>query len=134
MINLKDCFNKGLLKRAEKSLKQAEFFLEEAKDLVEDKKQMSLLALYNAFFHTVRALLYKDGIKERSHFCMARYLEFEYIDKNKIKTKFLSSFETVISLRHSVQYSTDKIDIAEDLTELINLCEEFIKEIYNLIK
>ena len=140
LISLKDCFDKGLIKKAEKStnlakksLRQAEFFLEEASDLVDTKKQISLLTLYNSFFHTARALLYNDGFKERSHFCIARYLESEYINNNKIDSKFLHAFETVMSLRHTVQYSTDKVEIEEDIVELINLCEEFIVVVSKLI-
>ncbi len=42
---------------------------------------MATIALYNAFFHTARALLFRDGIKERSHFCVARYIEEKYVVK-----------------------------------------------------
>ena len=134
LISLQDCFTKGLLKKSEKSinlavksLRQAEFFLKESRDLSENKKHMSLIALYNSYFHAVRSLLYKDGFKERSHFCMARYFEFEYVKKDKINQKFLHSFETTMSLRHSIQYSTEKIEISENIKELIGVLYRLIK-------
>ena len=85
---------------------------------------MCALSLYNAFFHLARSLLFKDGIKERSHYCIARYIEKHYdLDK------FVNAFETVMSIRHNVQYSTEKVEIDEDLAELINICQNFILEI-----
>ena len=90
------------------------------------KNHIAVISLYNAYFHTARSILFKDGIKERSHYCIARYVEDEYANKKRINAKFLNGFETVMSLRHNVQYSTEKISIDEDLSELSNICEEFI--------
>ena len=141
MAKLDDCFKKGLLRKdspsfdlAEKSLKQSEFFLKEAMELLElGKKQIAVISLYNAYFHTARSILFKDGIKERSHYCIARYVEMEYVNKKLINAKFLNGFETVMSLRHNVQYSTEKISIDDDLNELSNICEEFITAVENLL-
>ena len=113
MTKLDDCFNKGLLKKdrpnfdlAKKSLRQSEFFLKEAIELLElNKKQIAAISLYNAYFHTTRALLFKDGIKERSHYCIARYLEEKYVNKKLINVKFLNGFETIMSLRHNIKQS-----------------------------
>lgn len=136
MINEKECFEKGLLKKtfpqldlAKKDLKQAEFFLKESEELLEiDKKQIAALSLYNAFFHTARALLFKDGVKERSHYCIARYIESNY----KLE-RFVNAFETIMSVRHNVQYSTEKVDVEEDLIEFINICHEFIIKVEKLL-
>lgn len=78
MSELKDCFEKGLLKKINKNkilalqeINQAEFFLNEAFDLIElKKKEMAIIALYNSVFHSARALLFLDGVKEKSHYCM----------------------------------------------------------------
>lgn len=131
---LKECFDKGLLKKtikqidlAIKDLNQARFFLSETQDLLDiDKKIVAALSLYNAFFHCARTLLFKDGIKERSHYCIARYIEQEYVKMKKLDVRFLNAFETIMSIRHNAQYSTEKVEIEEDLAELYNLCEEFI--------
>ncbi|MFH1053691.1 MAG: HEPN domain-containing protein [Candidatus Woesearchaeota archaeon] len=129
MIDEEECFKKGLLKKsfpqpdlAKKDIRQADFFLKEAEDLINmNKKHIAALSLYNAYFHTARSLLFKDGIKERSHYCIARYLESNY----KME-KFINAFETMMSLRHNVQYATEKVDIEEDLSEFVNICHEFI--------
>lgn len=139
---LKDCFDKKLLKRSNpqkdlalKDLKVAEFYIKEAEDQINlEKDVMASLALYNAYFHCARSLLFKDGVTERSHFCIARYLEEEYVIKDKLKIKFLNAFETIMSLRHNAQYSTEPIEIDEDLDELYNLGLEFIREVEKIIK
>jgi uncharacterized protein (UPF0332 family) len=133
LSNVDDCFRKGLLKQdkpqkdlALKDLRQAEFFLSETEDLLSEKKIMAAIALYNAFFHCARALLWKDGITERSHFCIARYIEENYLPELE---KFLNSFETMMSIRHNVQYSTEPAEVEEDLEELHDLCEKFIEKV-----
>lgn len=136
MIDEKECFEKSLLKKtdpqpdlAKKDLKQAEFFLKEADELLQmDKRQICAISLYNSFFHTARALLFKDGVKERSHYCIARYLENHYELQN-----FIDAFETIMSIRHNVQYSTEKVEIDEDLADFINICHEFISEVEGLL-
>lgn len=136
LIDENECFEKGLLKKiipqidlAKKDLKQAEFFLKEAEDLLNlDKKQVAVLSLYNSFFHTARALLFKDGIKERSHYCIAKYLENHY----KLE-RFVNAFEAVMSMRHNVQYSTETVEIDEDLNEFININHDFISEVEKIL-
>jgi uncharacterized protein (UPF0332 family) len=136
LISDKDCFDKGLLKKtvkqldlAKKDIKQAEFFLSETEDLIElNKEHMASISLYNAFFHLARSLLFKDGIKERSHYCIARYIE-----KNYNLVKFVDAFETIMSLRHNVQYSTEQIEIDINLIDFCNICEKYIKIIGDLL-
>ena len=142
LINENDCFEKGLLRKttpsndlALKSKRQAEFFLKEADDLFNiNKEVMAIISLYNAYFHASRALLHKDGIKERSHYCIARYLEEEYINKDLLDKMFLNAFETIMSLRNNIQYSLEKVEIEEDISNLYNLCEDYIQKIEEIIK
>ena len=136
MIDEKRCFEKGLLKKiksqpdlAKKDIKQALFFLKESEELIElNKKQIAAISLYNAYFHTSRSLLFKDGIKERSHYCIAKYIENNYELED-----FVNIFETIMSIRHNVQYATELTEIEEDLDEFASLCHEFIKKIEGLL-
>lgn len=98
------------------------------------KKELTVISLYNSFFHVSRALLFKDGIKERSHFCVARYIESEYIKKKLLDSIFLNAFETLMSIRKNVQYSTEKTIIDDDLNEFYNICEKYISKVEVMIK
>ncbi|MFH1751536.1 MAG: HEPN domain-containing protein [archaeon] len=141
MSQVKDCFEKGLLKKTSKSktlalqdLEQSEFFLNEGFDLIElKKKEMSLIALYNSAFHAARAILYKDGVKEKSHYCLQKYLEEKYLNKG-LNDEELSLFDKLKGIRQEVQYNVTKVEIEEDMDELYNQTEEFIEKIKKLIK
>jgi len=140
-MKLADCFGKGLLREtraepglAKKDLAQASFFLREADELLSlQKRVMASIALYNAFFHAARALLFNDGVKERSHYCIARYLEERYVTTRRVESHFLDAFETVMSIRHNAQYGTDELVIEEDLAELSTLCRSFIDVVEGLL-
>ncbi len=134
MINVKKCFEKGLLKKmnpsmglAKKSLKQARYFLGEARDMNKIGKDiMFIIAIYNSFFHCARALLFRDGVKEKSHYCVARYTEEKYVNSDKIDVKFLNHLERLRDIRHDVQYSVNNAAIEEDNEEIIKICSKFI--------
>lgn len=95
---------------------------------------MGTIALYNAFFHVARALLFKDGIKERSHFCIARYVEDKYVNTKLLNMDFLNYLDTLRDARHETQYSLDFAEIDIDLYAGIRVCREFIKVVDVLIK
>ena len=142
MIDAEGCFERGLLRKispsrdlALKSLKHADFFLKEARDMIRiGKDEMAVIALYNAFFHTARALLFRDGVKERSHFCLARYIEELYVSKKKLDSVFLDHLDVIRDLRHEAQYSLSKVVIKEDLAGSCRVCGEFIERVSELIK
>lgn len=131
------CFERGLLKRTAKSksiamqdIKQAEFFLNEAHDLINlKKKEMGAIALYNAAFHAARALLYRDGVKEKSHYCLQKYLEEKYEKTGQIKPEHISLFDLLRGIRQEVQYNVTKIKFEENLEELFDRTEQFIEKI-----
>lgn len=124
-----------MLKKIEKStkfstqdLKQAEFFLNEAYDLINlKKKEMALIALYNAVFHAGRAILFNDGFGERSHYCLEKYLEENYLGKG-FEARDLSLFDILRETRQEVQYDTVRVEIEHDLNELFEGAEQFIQK------
>jgi uncharacterized protein (UPF0332 family) len=141
LISVKECFRKRLLRKippskglAKKSLKQARSFLRETDDLLNlEKERMAVIALYNAFFHAARALLFKDGIKEKSHFCIARYLEEYYVKKKLLDIKFLNYLETLRDLRHETQYSVEEVEIEQDLNKIYITCIDFVVAVEKLV-
>ena len=55
---------------------QARYMLIEAKNAAEsDSPVLALSGIYFAMFHAARAVLDGDGIREKSHFCVEKYLE-----------------------------------------------------------
>ncbi|MBU2476723.1 HEPN domain-containing protein [Candidatus Micrarchaeota archaeon] len=77
-MNLEDCFTSGSLKKIEsdrknslKSLETAKLYIEKAEHTLDSKDfDLTIFCFYTSMFHASRALLFKDGIKERSHVCL----------------------------------------------------------------
>ncbi len=142
MTELSDCFERRLLTNtgpstglARKSLKQAEIFLVDAVDLINmDKSRMATIALYNAFFHTARTLLFRDGVKERSHFCIARFVEEKYVRKGMLNADFLGYLDALRDARHETQYSLEVLTMEIDLNAAVAICREFMKAVEGLIE
>lgn len=142
MSEAEDCFRKGLLQKTESNrafalqdLKRAEFFLKEARELAELKKQeMTLIALYNAVFHSARSLLYKDGVKERSHYCLQKYVEEKYEKTGALDSNDLALFELLRASRNNVQYGLSSAAMEESLSELCNKTRKLIEKTSKLIE
>ena len=81
--NLDDCFRFRLLRRIKPDLDKARRSVEISKERLNESKnaiklkifQFAVLEAYMAMFHLARALLYKDGIQEKSHFAVFIYLK-----------------------------------------------------------
>ena len=57
-------------------MRAAHRWLEEAERSLEaGATSSSVLASYLSMFHSARAILYLDGYREKSHYCVARHLE-----------------------------------------------------------
>lgn len=142
MTSLDDCFKKRLLIKtrpekdlALKSLNQAEFFLNEAKELLKlAKERMAIISLYNAYFHTARALLFKDGVKERSHFCIARYIEEIYVKKRRLDPRYVAALDMTRDWRQEIQYSVEQVTITIDLQRMIKTCQKFLDDVSKLLE
>src|SRR3989338_3745194 len=87
--NTEDCFKFRLLRKikpdkakSEKSLELAESRLKRAEEALKlNIFDFVILESYMSMFHAARALLYKDGIQEKSHFAISIYLKEKYSSK-----------------------------------------------------
>ena len=93
--NFDDCLKEGLLRRISASEDKALGSLEVAKRWLMEAEQnlngetfnSTVLFAYIAMFHSARALLIRDGFREKSHFCISRYLEENYVKKKPSRKK-----------------------------------------------
>src|SRR3989344_3084996 len=95
---LRICFDKRLLRsinpdteKSRKSIETAEKKLNKAVKLINvGFFDLSVLEAYTCMFHAARALLYKDGIQEKSHFCTLIYTRENY--GKKIPSNLINAF------------------------------------------
>ena len=137
IMTLKDCFDKGMLKkispdsdRSVSSLKLAKHYLQRAEgNLKLEFYDVVLLMAYTAMLQAARALLYRDGIKERSHGCVGTYLRDKYSDRLGAE---IDSFDHYRENRHMIQYEGGEVEPEEAETALKD-AKTFITKIERLL-
>lgn len=140
-IEFKDCIEQKLLRKvipsadkAKKGIDKARIFLEQAKKAFTiGAYDSSLMTCYKAIFLSAKSVLLKDGYREKSHACVARYLEEKYSSTGEIDIKWVELLDRYRDLRHDDEYNVFFFASKEDCHELIKFASEFIDEMENLI-
>ncbi|ASJ09570.1 HEPN domain-containing protein [Thermococcus siculi] len=116
------------------SIKRAEEWLEEARRNMEfGSYRTSLMASYLAMFHAARAVLFRDGWREKSHYCVARYLEEFYVKSGKLEGSWVELLDRMRELRHEDQYDISYTPEPEEVEEALKVAKDFIKIIKSLV-
>ena len=108
----KRCLAKGKLREFPKGkrlyfkeLKTAGEDLEEAKDNYRNKKfKWATIQAYYAMFHTGRALIYSQGYRERSHYCLIVALRTLFVSKRVLRPQVVEMLQQGKRLRESADY------------------------------
>lgn len=137
-MKMAECFQKGLLKRTSPDMENALRSLELSKSNIEDATEnMSIhryrvvaILSYTAMFHASRAILFKDGIKERSHECIPVYLKEKYPEL-EILANILDSYRR---FRHDAIYGLDFAIDEKEANAAMDSAKEFSEKIRNFIK
>jgi uncharacterized protein (UPF0332 family) len=141
LSELDKCFEKGLIRKtlpsrekALKSIKKAEKWLDEAKrNFKFGLFDSCLVSSYSAMFHAARALLLRDGFREKSHYCLARYVEEKYVNAKKLNKRIVNLLDRFRELRHEDLYELEFFATKDDAEEAIKNAEKVIKELERLI-
>jgi len=137
---LKELFEKRLLRKIPKDLDKSKKSLEISKKYLNDCKNLInmsafnlvILSAYTSMFHAARALLYKDGIQEKSHYAVFVYLKDKYA--NEIGDKLLFEFSNAREQRHEGLYGLESEFNKDDVKHIINVAESFYKKINEIMK
>jgi uncharacterized protein (UPF0332 family) len=141
-MNIKECFEKRLLRNASpdrlksnKALEMSDRALEQAEKLMEHGfYEQVILYSYTAMFQGARVLLYKDGITEKSHYCVIEYLKQNYVQSGKLNQSHVYWLDTYRIERHETLYGLESIVVNEkDACEALKSATGFLKEILRLV-
>ena len=138
--NTEDCFRFRLLRKikpdkekSNKSLEVAESRLKRAKDALKFKIfDFVILESYTAMFHASRALLYRDGIQEKSHYAISIYLREEY--SNMVPLPVINLLDIHRTERHEIMYGLEYKPEKGDAELALEDAGIFIKEIKKLLQ
>jgi len=140
-MRLSNCFKEGLLKRekpsnmkVKESLELAKHFLERGKGNLDLKyHDIALICIYNSMLHAARALLFRDGIKERSHICVVLYLREKYVKQGILQAGFVNILDIARRSRHKTQYGGRVGVTRSEVLTLINDSKEFIEAVKEIV-
>lgn len=133
-MRVADCFKKQLLlkkkpspEKAQKSLESAKIYIKKARDNFKiENYDIAIVISYTSMFHSLRSLLLRDGLKERSHICLLRYVKERYPELSS----FVNSADIYRRFRHTVLYGLETIDFEDEAGTSIEAAEE----IYDAVK
>lgn len=137
--NLKWFFEKRKLRKIPfdkekvmKSLSIADVKLKEAKKLFSsDFFGNSLLSAYTSMFHSARALLYNDGVQEKSHYATYFYVKEKF--SGKISKGIMVAFNAYRDVRHELLYGYSQIAKEDSKSALLD-AENFLKEVKKILE
>ncbi len=140
-MNLDDCFKKRLLRkerpdkqRAQRSIEVARAKLEQAEKAADNELYDAALVLaYTSMFHAARAILFKDGVVEKSHVCLVEYLREEYARKGRISEGLVINLDRLRIDRHEAIYGLETTVLEEQASRSLKQSREFIETARSLI-
>ena len=138
---MEDCFRKGLLRRVEPSLTKSkdsitearEWLSEAMKNKASEAYKSAISSLYLAIFHSARAVLFRDGVREKSHYCVGVYLE-KYVDEGVLEEDWVLIFDRIRSVRHTDQYSFQTHPSKEEVDSGIDIARKFVDRMEKLLE
>jgi uncharacterized protein (UPF0332 family) len=120
------------LVRSENSFKTAAKWLVEAETTVNaGAYNSSMMCSYLVMFHSARAILYRDGYREKSHYCVARYLEERYVIRG-LEEVWIDLFDHYRELRHRNQYDVDLASTEKEARDALDAASRFFDRIKQL--
>jgi uncharacterized protein (UPF0332 family) len=135
-----ECFQKRLLRRTKpdplkvtKALEMAELKRQRASDLLEnDFFEESIVSSYTSMFQAARALLFHDGIIEKSHACVVAYLREHY--SSELGQDKINWLDTCRLERHESFYGLEKSNVDEhEAEDALEKSEKFLESIQQIL-
>ena len=141
-MRLKECFDKRLLRRerpdfekSERSMEIVEAKLDEAeKALRNGLFDATIILAYTSMFHAARAILFRDGIVEKSHVCLIEYLKKKYVNTGKMSEATIVSLDTLRIDRHETLYGLEAKSNEKEAKYSFEKAKEFLATVKRLIE
>jgi uncharacterized protein (UPF0332 family) len=115
-------------------LHQAREWLSEAeKNLQAEALRSAISSAYLAVFHSARAVLFRDGVREKSHYCIGLYLQ-RYVEDGTLEEDWPMLFDRIRSVHHADQYSFIALPTVNEVQAGIDLAERFTERMEKLLR
>jgi uncharacterized protein (UPF0332 family) len=134
------CLQRGKISRfadgpklVRKELRIARSDLRTAKaGLKQQQWKWSTIQAYFALFHTARALLYSEGYREKSHYCLRVGIDALFVTTGKISGQFVDALQAGKVMREDADYGDHFSETGAK--KLVNTAAGFIRAAECLFK
>ena len=141
MGRLEDCLKSGYIRRIEPSRETALRIAEKAEVMFDEAKKnldsgapdSSMLMAYEVMLLSGKALLAKDGFREKSHYCVVVYVQEAYADKGRISKEIVELFDHYREVRHMVAYDPDFFAAESDAEKALRSAGQFLNAVKKLL-
>lgn len=141
LFDYNDCIRENLLRKIPPSMgkatqsikKSKEWLLESEKSLKGGAAGSSILSSYMSMFHAARSILFFNGYREKSHACIARYLEEKYVKNKKLDMKWVELLDHNREVRHDDQYNLSFFSTEEEAENAFKSAKDFLYTMENLL-
>jgi len=141
-MNTEQCLEQGLLAKSKPDQEKAKSSIEMAQHKLELAEaefghklfESATISAYASMFHSGRALLFRDGFKERSHFAVHVYISEKY--GGKIERKYLNELNSLRLQRHGLMYGLEMNNEVQesDADTTIKTAEGFLQAIRKILQ
>ena len=92
----------------EKEISIAQSDLSDARAGFDNQRyKWSTIQAYYSMFHAARALIYSQGYREKSHYCLAVALRVLFVDEGKMDAQTVRDFFNAMNLREAADYEAE---------------------------
>ena len=116
-----------------KELETAKTDLERARKTFKDGDyKWATIQVYYSMFHSARALLYAQNLREHSHYCLLQAMKSLFLDTKKISGHYIEAFQQAKDLREDADYYNRWSE--KGCEKLLKAAEEFLKKATSIVK
>jgi len=141
-MKLRECFEKRFLRverpdleKSRRSMEVAQAKLDEAeKALSHGLFDATMILAYTAIFHAARAILFRDGIIEKSHICLVEYLREKYVKTGKLSEATVNILDALRIDRHETLYGLETKSNEKEAGYSMIKAKDFLATIKGLVE
>ena len=135
-----DCLKKGKIREfsrgkalVSKELDLAFFDYKTAQDSFEKENyKWSTIQTYYSMFHSARALLFSNNLREKSHVCLIEAIRTLYVDKGLLGYWLIEALQKAKRLREEADYYGEFSK--ENAKDLLDKAKEFLEKTRDILK
>jgi len=116
-----------------KEIKGAEYDAEKArKSLAGGDFKWATVQAYYSMFHLIRALVYSEGYREKSHRALSLAAKELFVKRGRLEERLIQKFEDAMDLREEADYGLEFSE--EGARKVLDDVEDLSRKVKNILK